>query len=341
MLSKGRATALIASTVGAAAFFLLSAPLPLLLGPMAGCLVVGLAGGSMRGVGLFGIFMRSFLGVAIGASVTPELVSHLPGFLPTLAVVPLFAAAVGGVGYAFFRRVAGYDKATSFFSAMPGGLQDMLIFGEAAGGSVRTLSLVHATRVLVIFVLVPVAATRFWGVDLTNPPGRPASDLPPVEVLVMAASGLVGWMGAERLRVPGASIIGPMVLTAGLSLGGIVNSRPPAEFILAAQFFVGMGVGVKYAGVTLKEIRTDILAGLGYCVVVGAMSALFIVAIMRSADANDIDVVLAFLPGGQAEMALIAILAGADAAFVVAHHMLRLVCVILFAQAASIRLFRD
>ena len=38
---------------------------------------------------------------------------------------------------------------------------------------------------------------------------------------------------------------------------------------------------------------------------------------------------LAFAPGGQAEMAILAILAGADVAFIVAHHVMRLVIVIL------------
>mgnify|MGYP002714547853 CR=1 FL=1 len=49
--------------------------------------------------------------------------------------------------------------------------------------------------------------------------------------------------------------------------------------------------------------------------------------------------ILAFLPGGQAEMIVIAIIAGADLAYVVSHHLLRIVLVILLAPIVA-RLFR-
>lgn len=44
-----------------------------------------------------------------------------------------------------------------------------------------------------------------------------------------------------------------------------------------------------------------------------------------------LDVLLSFLPGGQAEMVVIAIVAGSDVAFVVTHHLTRLILVILAA----------
>jgi uncharacterized membrane protein AbrB (regulator of aidB expression) len=44
---------------------------------------------------------------------------------------------------------------------------------------------------------------------------------------------------------------------------------------------------------------------------------------------------LSFAPGGQAEMAILAIVAGADVAFVVTHHIVRIVLVILGAPLIS------
>jgi len=41
---------------------------------------------------------------------------------------------------------------------------------------------------------------------------------------------------------------------------------------------------------------------------------------------------LSFLPGGQGEMVVIGIIAGADLSFVVSHHLMRLFTVILFAR---------
>ena len=47
---------------------------------------------------------------------------------------------------------------------------------------------------------------------------------------------------------------------------------------------------------------------------------------------------LAFLPGGQAEMAVIAIVAQADVGFVVAHHLLR-IFIVIFSAPVVARLF--
>jgi uncharacterized membrane protein AbrB (regulator of aidB expression) len=51
-----------------------------------------------------------------------------------------------------------------------------------------------------------------------------------------------------------------------------------------------------------------------------------------------LETVLAFAPGGQAELTVLALIVGADMAFVVAHHVLRIFIVILGAPLFA-RLF--
>mgnify|MGYP002651897168 CR=1 FL=1 len=61
--------------------------------------------------------------------------------------------------------------------------------------------------------------------------------------------------------------------------------------------------------------------------------------------AKGVEGFLAFAPGGQAEMTVLAIVVGADLGFVVVHHLTRLVLVILVLQSPRIasewRLWRD
>lgn len=330
-LTKARGTTLAAAAIGTAAFVGLGLPLPLLLGPMLGCLAFALAGARLQGMGILGTFMRTFLGVAIGSTVTPELVRELPSHGITLAMVPVFVIVIGCVGYPFFRKVMGFDHPTAFYSAMPGGLQDMLIFGEEAGGDVRAMSLIHATRVLVIVTLAPFLLTLLYDLDLTRPPGASAADVPWRDMALMLVAAIVGWKGGEKVGLFGASILGPLIATAALSLAGLIQSRPPAEVIWAAQFFIGIAVGSRYSGITGRELRVDVGAGLGYAILLALISLAFIEAILLFSPAGTLEVILAFLPGGQAEMAIIAIVAGADVAFVVAHHLLRIFLVILAA----------
>lgn len=338
-LTKPRLLTFAIAIAGAALFLALGLPLALLLGPMAACLVAALLGAKMQDAGTLGTFMRTFLGVAVGSSITPETVGHLPDFALSLLFVPLFIAVIGIVGYPLFRFVFGFNHPTAWYAAMPGGLQDMLVFGEEAGGDVRALSLIHATRVLVIVTAAPLIMTLYWGIDLTQPPGKPALETDPVQIALMVFACFAGWKIAERVGLFGASILGPMILTGALSLAGIITTRPPAEIIWAAQFFIGIAVGVKYSGITWRELRIDVGAGVVYALVLAAISLAFFEVIYLAGLAPALDAFLAFLPGGQAEMVVIAIIAGADLAYVVSHHLLRIILVIMLAPIVA-RIFR-
>lgn len=323
------------AALGVAVFHLLHLPLPWLLGPIVACLIAALAGAPLRGVAVINNLMRTILGVAVGATFTWALVVTMAGMWTTLLLVPLMVFMIGLIGVPYFQRLWGFDFATSYYGAMPGGLQDMLLFGEEAGGDVRALSLIHATRVLVIVAALPFILKGYWGVDLSNPPGVPATTLPLSQLALMLFCGVVGWQGAKALGLFGASILGPMILAGALALAGVLQHRPPAEAIWMAQFFIGMTVGTKYAGVTGAEVRRDVTAALGFCLILLVLTGIFVEAIHLLQLAPPMETLLAFAPGGQAEMTVLALIAGADMAFVIAHHVLRIVVVILGAPLAA------
>lgn len=312
----------------------LGLPLPFLFGPLLACLIAALAGVHVAGPGKMGMLMRTVLGVAIGTSITPELIERLPRMAVSLAMVPVYVAVVAAIGIPFFRRVYGLDNPTAFLAAMPGGLQEMTTFGEELGAKVRTLTLIHATRLLVIVLIAPPIMVIGFGADLDNPIGAPAVTLPWHEMLLMAATALIGWQVFKRIGIFGSAIIGPMVFSAALSLSGVTHSRPPAEAILAAQFFIGMGLGAGYVGVTLAELRKDVVAGLVYVVIVATVAAIFAEIIILGGLAPPIDSFLAFAPAGQAEMAILAIIVGADLGFVVLHHVARVFLILTCAPLA-------
>ncbi|APX12171.1 AbrB family transcriptional regulator [Tateyamaria omphalii] len=324
---------------GVALFRLTGLPLPWLLGPIFACLLSALLGVRMKSIRLINESMRTVLGVAVGATFTPVLLASMLGMWPTLMLIPIMTIVIGLIGVPYFRRLWGFDFATSYYSAMPGGLQDMLVFGEEAGGNPRSLSLIHATRVMVIVVALPFILQSVWDADLSNPPGAPAVSLGIDQLALMVLAALVGWRGAKAIGMFGASILGPLIVAAALALAGLLQHRPPAEAIWAAQFFIGMTVGVKYTGITMAEIRRDLAAGLGFCVILIILTVIFVEGVYTAGLAPGMEALLAFAPGGQAELTVLALIVGADVAFVIAHHVLRIFVVILGAPLFA-RLFR-
>ena len=327
------------AALGTGAFVLAGLPLAFLFGPMTACLIAAVAGLPLQGTGKFGVAMRTILGVAVGASITPEVLHRMPAMAASVAIIPVYIVLIGVVGVPFFRRVFKLDFATSWYAAMPGGLQDMVIFGTEAGGDPRALSLIHATRVLIVVTLAPILLTGLFGESLGNPVGEPASEIPMSEMLLMTLAALLGWKGGERIGLFGASILGPMILTAALALSGLIEHRPPGEAILAAQFFIGIAIGVGYVGVTLLELKRFILAGVFFVLILSALAAIITEIVVALGLAPAKDAFLAFAPGGQAEMTVLAIVTGADLGYVIVHHVLRILLVITGAPFAA-RLFR-
>ena len=324
---------------GVGIFQALSLPLPFLFGPMFACLIAALTGLPLLGLGQISVAFRTILGVAVGASITPEVIGRLPQMALSVSLIPIYIAVIAVIGVPFFRKVYKFDWATSWYAAMPGGLQDMVIFGTEAGGDVRALSLIHATRVLIIVTVAPLILTHGFGVSLSNPIGAPASTIPVHELVLMFIAAIVGWKGGERIGLFGASILGPMIVTAILSLAGLIHSRPPAEAIVAAQFFIGMGIGVGYVGVTLLELRRIVSAGVLFVLILAALAGAFTELVVALGLTDPVDGFLAFAPGGQAEMTVLSIIAGADLGFVIVHHLVRILVVITGAPIAA-RLFR-
>jgi hypothetical protein len=335
----GRAQTVGFAAIGVAAFWAMGMPLPFLFGPMAACLIAALAGAKLRDLGQISVAARTILGVTVGASVTPDLIHQLPTMAASVALIPIYIAIIALIGVPFFQRICGFDRVTAYYAAMPGGLQDMVIFGQAAGGNVRTLSLVHATRVLIIVTIAPIVLTQLYGVPLNKPIGAPASTIPLHEIGLMIVAALVGWKGGEKIGLFGASILGPMILAAVFSLTDLIHMRPPKEAILTSQYFIGMGIGVYYVGVTLRELRQIVAAGVAFVLLLAVLAAIFTEIVTLTGLAPPVEGFLAFAPGGQAEMTVLAIVSGADLGFVVVHHLTRIILVITGAPIMA-RLFK-
>jgi membrane AbrB-like protein len=323
-------------TLGGWAAFALQFPLAWMIGAMTATtlaaavrLPVALAP-SLRGV------MVAVLGVMLGSGFSPEILAAMADWWPSLGALALYAAAAGGAGWFYFRRVWGYDPVTAYFAAMPGGLTEMVLVGGALGGDPRVISLSHASRLLLVVLALPFAFQLLAGYQ---PAARPAAGLPLLEVApgdlaLLAVCALVGFTAARALRLPAAALIGPMVLSAAVHLAGWTAAKPPLELVAAAQVVVGGAIGARFAGASPRLIGRALTAAVGATAVLLGATLAFALALAGLAGLPVRPLILAFSPGGLAEMSLIALAIGADAAFVATHHIVRICLIVLLAPAA-------
>ncbi len=276
--------------------------------------------------------MLAIIGVLLGSGFTPELVANLASWLPTLLSLPAYVALVALSSTAYLRLVTRFDPRTTFFAGMPGGFGEMVLLGDRAGGDARRIALVHTVRVLLIVLTVPLLV-RGLGIEL--PTALPAATRAGwLEVLgLLIAAGLGGWLGG-RLRLPAPTLLGGMVVSAAGHLGGLLEGAPPGQFVGLAQLVIGCSIGCRFVGFRLHDILATLAAGVGLTLVMFAASFAVAALVHLATGTEPLLLLLALVPGGVAEMSVIALALGVDPAFVATHHIVRIALVVTFAPFA-------
>lgn len=320
--------------VGAGVFLWLDLPLPIFLGSLTACFVAAILDVGIVRPAAMSAPMRAVLGVAVGAAFTPALLSQIGAMAPTLLLIVPFSIVLTAGGMAFFMRVAGYDAPTAFFASVPGGLTDMVSMGVDAGASQRTITLIHATRIAFIVFAVPFVVEAISGASLG---GRLPSIVHIWEMrlwdgVALVALAVAGWWVAERIGLAGAPLVGPMIASGLLHAFGVTAAKVPFEVMVLAQLTLGILLGLQFRGLTLAEFRTTMVWALSFSVLLVIVSGIAAVMVSAATGAPMLPVLLAFAPGGQTELNLLALMLNIDVAFVALHHLVRLAVVIFGAQ---------
>ena len=250
---------LLALTIGGCGgflFWLLSLPLPWLLGSLSANLIASVSGVGIQVPKPMRQMIPVVIGILVGTTFTPEVVAHAAEWIPSLSVTVVYVFLITAIAQVFCRKVMGMDKITSLFSGLPGGLSEMTLMGEEAGADIRKLTLIHACRVAWVLFLIPMLLT--YVLVATPAPTAAQATLNSwslTDGLILLACAAVGYPVARLLRIPADKIIGPMVLSAALHLSGFINSVPPSELTLTIQIVLGSALGARFAGGSLREIR--------------------------------------------------------------------------------------
>lgn len=327
------ATALGLGAAGGGLFAVLGLPLPWMLGALTAVTLASLSGvrpeipPQLRGG------MIAVLGLMLGSAFSPELLGRLGGWSDSLLVLMLATVVSGLLVTLYLRRHSGMSRVTAFFAAAPGGINEMVMTGGALGGDERTIALSHSLRILLIVFTVPFGyrlIAHVHSVPMAESMGRLA-DLGGMDALVMLGSAVAGAGVARLARLPAWILTGPMLASAGLHLAGLTAYRPPAELVVVAQLVTGAAIGCRFRGLSWAEMAVMARPAVGATAIMLVLSAGAAGLLAAGGGLPFGLLLLAFVPGGIAEMCLVALALGQDVAFVSTHHVVRVVLVIMVA----------
>ena len=330
---------LVIGTAGGAVFAWLNLPLAWMLGAMVATTVASLGGARLHVPGPMRSIMVAIIGVLLGASFTPEILDKAREWPLTIACLLLHLALLVGILFFYFHRIVGLDAPTAYFSATPGGLSEMVITGAAMGADDRTIALVHSARVLLVVLAIP-----FWYRFMTGVTTTPSSMGPsigaigPGDLAALAACAVAGVWAGRLLRLPAYRLSGPLLASAVVHATGLSSSTPPWEVVAVAQVVVGSAIGARFTGVPIRRVLRLTAAALVSTVVMLAATVAFALVLAPATGIDWRSIVLAYAPGGLAEMSLIALSLGIETAFVATHHVIRIGLIVIGAPLVFARL---
>jgi hypothetical protein len=320
------ALAIALGMTGGLAFWWLDWPLAWLLGPMLATTLAAIGGLPVIVPTSTREPMLAILGVLLGSGFTPDLLAQLGEWLPTLLSLPAYVGLVTLASVTYLRRVARYDPRTALFAGTPGGFGEMVLLGDKAGADARRIALIHSVRVLLIVLFVPLVV-RALGIEL---PASPKVEPPAgwVDIVALLAAAALGAGLGRLLHLPAPALLGGMLVSALGHATGLIHGAPPAVVVGLAQLVIGCSIGCRFAGFRLHDVLATLTVGFGLTIVMFVMSFAAAAAVHLATDAPPLLLLLALVPGGVAEMSVIALALGIDPAFVATHHIVRIALVV-------------
>ena len=326
---------------GSIVFIFLGLPLPWLLGAIfASSIAMRFEKLPILSPKPFSTPARILIGLTIGSAFTPEILQYIDVYFYSLLLVIPFTILTIICGMYYYYRFQGFDKKTAYLSSMPGGVIEMVIIGEEIKANISKITLVQSSRLFFIVVTLPFVIQYIFKVDISGNKliTQPITTINIPEFLALVFIGVAGGVIAKKIKLSAAYLIGPMIASIAVHSTGLITTTVPDEFLKFVQVVFGTIIGFTFRGVKMKTIISTLIGTFGHFIILALISSIFISIAYFSFGFPIISTILAFSPGGQAELNLIAILVGANVPYITLHHIVRLFIVMNIAPIFARRL---
>ena len=281
---------------------------------------------------------QAVIGVSAGALIDLETLRAVgANWLPVLLVTVATLLLSLGAGL-LLRMHRGISPVTGAFSMIAGGASGIVAMARDLGADARMVAVLQYLRVLLIVVLMRVIATVVFSGSSGGARPVPEGDTAgwPAGLLFTVGCAVVGLVVGRLVRLPVASLLGPMIAAAAVDVSGLADGLAVPGLVESAAFLViGLQVGISFTVESLRTIGRAL--PLATAVIVGLILACFGLgaALAALTDVSALDGYLATTPGGLYAVLATASDIGADVTFVLAVQVLRLFVMLLSAPLVA------
>ena len=333
----------LAALSGAGVAHLVGVPAASLSGAMVGAGLLVFFGGFGARIPTPAVtLLFTFLGVSMGAGVTPDALAKAHSWPLSLALMALGTVAVTLAVYAYLVHAMNWERKSAYFSAMPGALSYVLAIMQEARGDVGRVAQSQSLRVFLLIAILPsiVVMVGHGHAAVPQVQGPPAGEL-----TLMFLAGLAGAFIGVRLKLPAGALVGAFLASAALHGADVVHGRPPRWMMEGGFIILGTYIALRFQGIHPREVARNLMASLGAFVVALAVAGATAMLASHLLSIPLGQTMIAFAPGGIEAMVMLAFMMDLDPAYVAVHQLgrflLMLVLVPVMARFVLGRGWRD
>jgi membrane AbrB-like protein len=330
------------AAVGALTMNWLGFPAGLVTGSLLGVAIAALCGRPVHIPLPLSRVISVLVGISLGAVVSPETLKGLAAFPLSVLVLAVSTLCMITATSLYLRYVHGWDAQSALFGASPGALAQVMVLSAEYKADLRAIAIVQTMRVVALTLGIPAALAYF---GLTAEGGLMARfvaagppSIPELAILVVAST--VCALVVSKLRLPGGLMFGAMLASAILHGGGFIQALLPWWVAYAAVIGIGAVTGSRFANTDPYTLLRFLGAALGSFAVAMAVAGLSVLALTMLMSVPPADAVVAFAPGAQDTMMVLALALHLDPVFVGALHLSRFLLVSMLVPFLAHRIRR-
>lgn len=310
-------------------------PAALLLGPMAAAILVAAGEGTIRvPVKMFALaqaLVGCMMARSIPSTIVTEIARDWPLFVAGIFSVLLCSSLLGWV----LTKWQVMPGTTAIWGSAPGAAAAMTVIAGEYGADVRLVAFMQYIRVVCVAIVASLVA-RIWTSASGTPPATiwlpEIAWLPFAQTLALAAFAA---FVVPRLRIPGGSLMVPLVLGALLQDIGLMTIELPPWLLAGSYAFIGWNIGLRFTRPILVHAMKALPIVLASTLALIAMCGMFAAMLVVFAGLDPLTAYLATSPGGADSVAIIAASVPVDVPFVMTMQTTRFLVVLLTGPALA------
>lgn len=278
---------------------------------------------------------QGIIGCLMARSLQPQILSGVINnwFLYVSVSFAVFSASIF-LGWFFMRRGI-FPGSTAVWGLAPGAAAAMVVMAESYGADVRLVAFMQYLRVSITTVIAAAIAHFYVSVGMTVPVSHDLFAVNKFDLIATIALSVGLSMFAYKLRIPGGSMLLPLVAAVFLQYFGLLEIELPTLLLVATYAVIGWSVGLRFNGEILRHAINSlhhVLLAIGTLII---LSGLIAVSLWKFAGYDLFTAYLATSPGGADSVAVIAATSAVDVGFVMAMQLSRFLFVLIFGPIVS------